>query len=217
MTDRLVLAIDLSSPRGVIAVVRGETVLHEAVFQSERSHNAQLFAPLAAALEVMGREPAVLVVGTGPGSYTGVRISIAAAQGVALSRSWPLVGWPSISVVDLPHYQVLGDARRGQFYRAQVKNGMLLAAPAIITPDEARAAAEEPGPWVTLDAKAPLTLENIAIHSPDAAQLGRLIARLSESELDQAASPILEPVYLQEAFITVAKKAGKHVPVQRER
>ncbi|MFM2177148.1 MAG: tRNA ((37)-N6)-threonylcarbamoyltransferase complex dimerization subunit type 1 TsaB [Verrucomicrobiota bacterium] len=217
MTDRLVLAIDLSSPRGVIAVVRGETLLHEAVFQSERSHNAQLFAPLAAALEVMGREPAVLVVGTGPGSYTGVRISIAAAQGVALSRGWPLVGWSSISAVDLPHYQVLGDARRGQFYRAQVKNGVLLAAPAIITPDEARAAAEEADTWVTLDAKAPLALENIAVHSPDAAQLGRLIARLSESELSQASAPILEPVYLQEAFITVAKKAGKHVPVHRDR
>lgn len=215
MTDRLVLAIDLSSPRGVIAVVRGETVLHEAVFQSERSHNAQLFAPLAAALEVMGREPAVLVVGTGPGSYTGVRISIAAAQGVALSRGWPLVGWPSIAAVDLPHYQVLGDARRGQFYRAAVKNGVLLTTPAIITPDEARAAAEEPGPWVTLDTKAPLALPNVAVHTPDASQLGRIIARLSESELTEAAAPVLEPVYLQEAFITVAKKTGKQVPVQR--
>jgi tRNA threonylcarbamoyl adenosine modification protein YeaZ len=215
MIDRLVLAIDLSSPRGVIAVVRGEAVLHEAVFQSERSHNAQLFAPLAAALEVMGREPAVLVVGTGPGSYTGVRISIAAAQCIAISRGWQLVGWPSIAAVDLLHYQVLGDARRGQFYRAQVKNGVLLAAPAIITPGEARAAAEEPGHWVTLDAKAPLALENIAVHSPCAAQLGRLIARLTEAELAQAASPVLEPVYLQEAFITVAKKPGKLVPAQQ--
>ncbi len=215
MTDRLVLAIDLSSPRGVIAVLRGDTVLHEATFQSERSHNAQLFAPLAGALAVMGREPALLVVGTGPGSYTGVRISIAAAQGVALSRGWPLLGWPSISTVDLPEYQVLGDARRGQFYRARVTAGVLQQVPEIITAEAARAAAEEPGPWVTLDAQPPLALGNVTVHRPDAAQLGRLIARLPEAEWRQAAKQTLEPVYLQEAFITVAKKAGKQVPVAR--
>ncbi|MCX6855188.1 MAG: tRNA (adenosine(37)-N6)-threonylcarbamoyltransferase complex dimerization subunit type 1 TsaB, partial [Verrucomicrobia bacterium] len=94
MIERTVLALDLSSPRGVVAVVRGDAVLFESSFQSERSHNAQVFPPLREALEIIGDGKAVIAVGTGPGSYTGVRISIAAVQGIALSRGWPVVGLP---------------------------------------------------------------------------------------------------------------------------
>ncbi|HRK16825.1 MAG TPA: hypothetical protein PK490_21265, partial [Prosthecobacter sp.] len=92
-----VLALDLSTPRGVIAVTCGAAVLFEAAFVSERSHNARLFAPLAEALAVIGERRARMVVGTGPGSYTGVRIAIAAAQGVAVSRGWTVAGLPTLA------------------------------------------------------------------------------------------------------------------------
>jgi tRNA threonylcarbamoyl adenosine modification protein YeaZ len=215
MTDRTVLAIDLSSPRGVIAVVRGDVVIFESAFQSERSHNAQVFAPLTEALAVIGSSEAVIAVGTGPGSYTGVRISIAAAQGVALSRNWPVIGWPSIAAVDLPEYSVLGDARRGQFYTAKVSEGRLLAAPEILTAEAAQAQIAGGGVWLTLDAKAPLGLSAVTVHQPEAVSLARIVARLSDAELAEQSARMLEPVYLQEAFITVAKKAGKQVPVER--
>jgi tRNA threonylcarbamoyl adenosine modification protein YeaZ len=213
ITDRTVLALDLSSARGVIAVVRGDEVLFRAEFQSERSHNAQVFAPLTEALAVIGQEQALIAIGTGPGSYTGVRISIAAAQGIALSRGWRMLGWPSIATVNLPDYRVLGDARRGQFYTAQVSKGRLIKATEVITPESARAEIADGSVWVTLDAKAPLGLEQVAVHQPNAVLLGRTVAQLPESEVTQLSSAMLEPIYLQEAFITVARKAGKHVPL----
>ena len=74
------LALDLSTAHGSIAVVRGDDVLFQSSFQSERSHNAQVFAPLREALAAAGEGLTGIVIGNGPGSYTGVRIAIAAAQ-----------------------------------------------------------------------------------------------------------------------------------------
>lgn len=209
---RLVLAIDLSTPRGVMAVVRGVEVLFEASFQSERSHNAQVFAPLAQALEVMPLdEKTVIVVGTGPGSYTGVRISIAAAQGVALSRGWQVMGWPSIATSEAASYAVLGDARRGQFYHALIHEGRMTQAPVLIPAEKAAELVAGGGIWLSYDERAPLGLP-VALARPDAVALGKLISCLPESEFQQVCATTLEPFYLQEAFITVARKAGKHVP-----
>jgi tRNA threonylcarbamoyladenosine biosynthesis protein TsaB len=215
MSDRLVFALDLSSPRGVMAVVRGQEVLFEATFQSERSHNAQVFAPLKQALAVIGEAPAMMAVGTGPGSYTGVRISIAAAQGVALSRGWPLIGWPSIATLAKPSYHVLGDARRGLFYTVQVQQGRVVGVPEILSAEAARAQVEAGGDWGTFDATAPLELPHLWFGQPDMVELGRKVSQLAESELAELTCQRLEPVYLQDAFITVAKKAGKKVPAGR--
>jgi tRNA threonylcarbamoyladenosine biosynthesis protein TsaB len=210
--SRLVLAIDLSTPRGVLAVVRGFKVLFEASFQSERSHNAQVFAPLAQALAVMPEdEKSVIVVGTGPGSYTGVRISIAAAQGLALSRGWRVLGWPSIATAEPAEYAVLGDARRGQYYHALIHKGRMTHAPELITAEKAAELLAGGGTWLSYDERAPLGLP-VTLARPDAAALAKFISHLPEEELQQGCSAALEPFYLQEAFITVARKAGKHVP-----
>ncbi len=215
MMSAAVLALDLSTPHGVLAVVRGEAVLFEAGFTSERSHNAQVFAPLAQALEVLGRQPARLVVGTGPGSYTGVRIAIAAAQGVALARGWPVIGWPSIASADGPELHVLGDARRGLFYAATVRAGVQDGPVALLDEAAARARVEAGGRWVSFDARPPLGLAAVTLLRPDAVRLARLAAGLSEAQIAEQAARPLEPAYLQEAFITTARKPGKQVAPER--
>jgi tRNA threonylcarbamoyl adenosine modification protein YeaZ len=210
MTQDAVLAIDLSSPRGAVAVVRNGRLLLEATFVAERSHNASLFAPLAEALDLVGDAPARLVVGTGPGSYTGVRIAIAAAQGVALARGWPVFGLPSISTAGPASYGVLGDARRGLFYLARIDAGTL-AELRLADPATARAAVEAGGEWFTYDTVAPLGLPNVRVTRPDAPALARRAAALEEDAVRAAAGRPLEPCYLQEAFITTARKPGKQV------
>lgn len=205
-----VLALDLSSPRGVLAVVCDGEVLHEAAFVSERSHNARLFAPLGEALEALGSGPARLVVGTGPGSYTGVRIAIAAAQAVALARGWPVFGLPSLVTAAAMPYRVLGDARRGQYYVAHVTNGAVTEL-RLLDAEAARAEVATGGNWFTYDAAVPLGLTNVQSVRPDAVALARQAAGLDEATVTARAARPLEPLYLQEAFITTAKKAGKQV------
>lgn len=217
MNDRAALAIDLSTARGEIAVVRGDAVIFEKAFQSERSHNAQVFAPLRQALAAAGEDLGLIVIGTGPGSYTGVRIAIAAAHGVALSRQVSAIGWPSITAPGpgpapgLGAFRVIGDARRGCFYTVSVEAGMVKEPIVILEAATARAQVAESteGAWVTFDAKAPFDLPKIQPVHPSAAVLARLGLQLSGEEVQRRAALLLEPVYLQDPFITTSKRVGK--------
>ena len=79
-----ILSIDTSTSEGKVALLVDNSVLYENSFTSERSHNSQIFNPLEAALNLCERKPSLIVVGTGPGSYTGVRIGIAASLGISM-------------------------------------------------------------------------------------------------------------------------------------
>ena len=92
---RRVLAIDTSTATGRIAIAAGETVLFASEFTSQRSHNSQIFLPLESALDTCNRELDLIAVGTGPGSYTGVRIGIASGIAIAMALSIPVIGIPS--------------------------------------------------------------------------------------------------------------------------
>ena len=205
----MLLALDLSTAHGSIAVVRGDDVLFTAAFQSERSHNAQVFAPLRDALDAAGSELTGIVIGNGPGSYTGVRIAIAAAQGIALSRKVWCVGWSSLTAPDIDapiDYSIIGDARRQSFYLARVEKGLLLPDLEIVTPEVARERTANGQPWLTFDPKPPLDLPHVLSAQPCATRLAQAIQRLSPAELEALITQPLIPHYLAEAFITTPKK-----------
>lgn len=207
--NQAILAIELSTPTGQLAVLRDGMVLFESAFTSNRSHNSMLYAPLAGALEAVGESLGLIVVGTGPGSYTGVRIGIAAAHGIALSRNAPMIGWPSLAVLSpLPSYQVVGDARRGKFYTGHVSHGVL--AQPLTLHDEAGLKAWHEAhagePCFTSDGAVPCGLAGIEIAQPGAVLLARHAALLGAEEVNRLAAVELEPIYITEAFITQAKK-----------
>lgn len=207
MTGTL-LALDLSTAHGSIAVVRGDEVLFQTSFQSERSHNAQVFAPLRDALTSAGNDLTGIVIGNGPGSYTGVRIAIAAAQGVALSRNIWCAGWSSLTAPDIGapvDYHIIGDARRQSFYLARVENGRLQPDLETVTPDVARARTAT-GLWLTFDPKPPLNLPDLVLAKPSAVRLAQAVQHLSDTELAALIAQPLIPHYLAEAFITMPKK-----------
>lgn len=204
----MLLALDLSTAHGSIAVVRGNDVLFRSSFQSERSHNAQVFAPLREALAAAGNELTGIVIGNGPGSYTGVRIAIAAAQGIALSRNIWCVGWSSLTAPDLEapsNFQVIGDARRQSFYLARVENGRLLPDLEIVSAEVARERAADCEIVYTFDAKSPLDLTTVPA-KPDAAKLAKIVQSLPSDELAALIAQPLIPHYLAEAFITLPKR-----------
>ncbi|MBN2508105.1 MAG: tRNA (adenosine(37)-N6)-threonylcarbamoyltransferase complex dimerization subunit type 1 TsaB [Verrucomicrobia bacterium] len=96
-----ILALEFSSPRRSAAVVdappgRSPVVLGEAA-EHHASHT-RAFALIDRALDAAGlpRDRVdCLAVGLGPGSYTGIRIAIAIAQGWRLARSVRLLGIPT--------------------------------------------------------------------------------------------------------------------------
>jgi tRNA threonylcarbamoyladenosine biosynthesis protein TsaB len=206
-----ILALETSTPQGQVALWQDGVVRYAKAFSSQRSHNSQLFAPLGEALEVCGGALDLIVAGTGPGSYTGVRIGIAAAQGLGWAKGVPVIGLCSLlapEVEEVPdRYVMCGDARRGLFYAVQIQRGALTVGeiPLMGKDDFARfQEAHREVPWYTLDAVSPAELEGVAPVRPSAVGLARMAAGLSAENVAERAAAALEPVYLSAPFITKA-------------
>jgi tRNA threonylcarbamoyladenosine biosynthesis protein TsaB len=203
-----VLAIELSTSRGKLAVVRDHEVLFQSEFTSQRSHNSQLFAPLHSALTIAGDDLDLIVIGLGPGSYTGVRIAIAAGQGIGMTRGIPTLGLPSIVAPDNANsngsFCLIGDARRDGFFVATIcDNRVTNEGIQVCSASELQVwlSKRQNFPVYTYDLKM-VEISHAVLTYPSAIELAKL-AQLTEngqSDLD------LEPIYLRDAFITEAKR-----------
>ncbi len=204
-----ILAIESSSPSGSLALWRDGLLVDVRNFQSERAHNSVLFAPLEAVLR-QAEALEFIVCGTGPGSYSGVRVGIAAAIGVSLARSVPLIGMPSIGALSqaqgLDRYAVCGDARRGAWWWAEWESGRLTVPPVTASESETAARAAAWGGHIfTVDAVSPAFCHATPAN-PRAEILAADAAGLSESAVARLASQPVEPIYLSAPFVTVSKQ-----------
>src|SRR4051812_38337864 len=99
-----ILAIDTAAPRLQLAVLRGDggfdTLIEDmATGQAERLFPA--LAELLARSNASYSDLARIAVTTGPGSFTGLRIGLSAARGLALALGIPVVGIPSLLALSL--------------------------------------------------------------------------------------------------------------------
>jgi tRNA threonylcarbamoyladenosine biosynthesis protein TsaB len=131
----MLLAVDTSTRRIGLALYEEDGVLHEAVWSSPNYHTMQLAPAVEEALAKAGfaiTDLEAIAIATGPGSFTGLRIGMAFAKGLALARRIALVGIPSLDVLaagqplkQLPMAAVLR-AGRGRlavgWYQAGKKN-----------------------------------------------------------------------------------------------
>ena len=104
----MLLAIDTATRMAGLALYDEAQgwVLGEELWHSANNHTVELMPRLARMLALQGLAPADLtglVVSLGPGSFTGLRIGLSLAKGLALARRLPLVGIPSLDVVAEPH------------------------------------------------------------------------------------------------------------------
>lgn len=91
----MLLAIDTSTRSMSIALHDGQTLHAEQTWIANNQHNTHLAPAIQAMLTACGIAPTALTalaVAQGPGSYTGLRIGIALAKGIAAARNLPLVG-----------------------------------------------------------------------------------------------------------------------------
>lgn len=118
------VAVETSTSVGSVAVGRGDRVLAEVSLGVQSRHAEMTLPALDAALELAGverEEIDAVVVGAGPGSFTGVRVAAATAKGLAAGLDVPLAAYPSLLALTLgvaSDRPVCGliDARRGEVY-----------------------------------------------------------------------------------------------------
>ena len=101
-TTMRLLAISTSTPRGSAAVFDGDRLLGASVYTDLEGHAERIFLAAAEALTAAGVTVASIeafACDLGPGSFTGVRVGVAAAKGMALGRGAPLVGVGSLEAM----------------------------------------------------------------------------------------------------------------------
>lgn len=100
------LALDTSTSWASVALYDGRSVLAEETWRAQRRHGDELFPTiervLASARQSLADVDRVAVA-TGPGSFTGLRVAIAAAQGIARGTSATMVGVSTLDVLAYPH------------------------------------------------------------------------------------------------------------------
>jgi tRNA threonylcarbamoyladenosine biosynthesis protein TsaB len=153
VVDPLLLALDTSTSTAGVAVYDGQRVLSETTWLAGREHSTRLLAEVGAALGRIGREPAQLtrlVVARGPGSFTGVRVALAVAKGMAAGLGLPLWGVNSLEALvraagatDLPVLAAL-EAGRGRFAIGLYRAGAAVGDARTASLDELVASVGEP-------------------------------------------------------------------------
>ena len=137
----LILAFDTATERATSALVDDGEVLGERV-----SRAATLLADVDALLRQAGAHPRDLdglALGTGPGSFTGIRIGLAAARGLGLALGVPAAGVSTLDALaaGAPGTTPVIDAKRREVFvpgpRALAPADLSLAAGAVCIGDGA--------------------------------------------------------------------------------
>jgi len=136
-----ILALTTSTPRASVALVDGDRVLAELSYDDPRGHAERVFTLVDEALLAAGRTRAdihLVACDLGPGSFTGVRIAVASAKGIAVGLGVPLVGVVSLEAMAAQALSIHGapalvaaaiDAKKDELYVALYDGERELLAP----------------------------------------------------------------------------------------
>jgi tRNA threonylcarbamoyl adenosine modification protein YeaZ len=212
-----ILALELSSARGGLAFLDGDSVRFERNWPNDRKNSGPFFESLAEMQKQFGKADTI-IVGLGPGSYAGTRIAISAGIGLSFGgttsvssgrdRARPsirLIGFPSICAIECDgvEYCVIGDARRQTFFLARTRGNELAEGPTLMTEAELQEKLNKIDKKVSIFTTEKLPhFERAEVRYPSA----KLLARLANDADRTFAQPPLEPIYLREPHITVPKK-----------
>jgi tRNA threonylcarbamoyl adenosine modification protein YeaZ len=182
----------------------------------EKTHGQIIIKKISDLLDSAGgsvKDLQAIVVATGPGSFTGLRIGLAAAKGIAAARDLSIIG---VSVFDIaaPILRVakrawlLVPSRQGEYYLGEIGDGVLKS-------DSLRLIAEAelpeligPGPAYGVDFDPTVTLSEL-LPNLTGGQLEYDAADLLAVGLDRLVNvgptnlAELEPIYLQKAIAEV--------------
>jgi len=98
----IVLGLSTSTPRGSVAVADGAGIRAQASYVELKAHGERLFELIDQVCSSAGlRKEEIQAIGcdVGPGSFTGVRVAVAAAHGIAMALGVPTVGVSSLEAM----------------------------------------------------------------------------------------------------------------------
>ena len=195
---RLILTIDTATPAVTAAVVRlGVTaeLLAERVTSDPRAHAESLTPNVLAAMvdsDVSMSELDAVVVGCGPGPFTGLRVGMATAAAYGHALGIPVHGVCSLDGIGGAgggEVLVVTDARRREVYWARYRDGVRVAGPAVAAP------ADIPVDGVLAVAGSPehAALFGLPVRGPDRPSATGLVAAVRDWDKPEP----LVPLYLR--------------------
>ena len=206
----VILAIDSATTRVVVAAGTFDGAVTEAVdWPAGYRHGESLLPAIDALLTRLGLEPAriaAVVVGTGPGAFTGLRVGIATAKGLAHALGRPIIG---ISTADA----LLADAPEGAVLllpagpsdRLVIRRG----APAALLPAGGDPGISTDAPLLAVDLEGRAPADALELGEAARARLGASLiamgaARLAAGEVDDLARLVPE-------YVTLPRGVGAEV------
>jgi tRNA threonylcarbamoyl adenosine modification protein YeaZ len=129
------LVIDTATARTIVGLVRDGDILWQGFHDGATDHGNAV-ADLVKQALAAGVNSDRVVVGMGPGPFTGLRVGISFARAFAAARNIEVVGICSLDaiIVDQDEYTVAIDARRKEIYWATYKSGNRVEGPAVNFP-----------------------------------------------------------------------------------
>ena len=169
----ITLVIDTSTSRTSVGIVQEGVLMWSGFKDGATAHGPALPALVQEA--ITGQSIDEVVVGMGPGPFTGLRIGIAFAQSFALARNISVRGVCSLDAiaaqVDGKDFIITVDARRKEVYWARYRNGIRVGEPSVSFPSAVTGADLYPDLYPDLLAMAALSdniTEPIYLRHPDA-------------------------------------------------
>ena len=134
---KITLAIDTATSRTQFALIRGEEIIWEE-FEDGATTHGDVLAKFGKS--VAKEEIDQVIVGMGPGPFTGLRTGIVFARSFAFARNISVRGICSLDAIayaiNLPDFIVATDARRKELYWARYVNGERVGQPNVSSPIE---------------------------------------------------------------------------------
>ena len=133
----MILAIDTSGAIAVAAVSDGAVLASRSEF-APRGHAELLAGMVEAVLADAGGRPERIVVGTGPATFTGLRVGLVTARTLAYAWGIPVDGVCSLDALGAEYgtCTVVTDARRREVYWATYVDGVRTAGPEVCAPGD---------------------------------------------------------------------------------
>ncbi|MEZ5358034.1 MAG: tRNA (adenosine(37)-N6)-threonylcarbamoyltransferase complex dimerization subunit type 1 TsaB [Candidatus Zixiibacteriota bacterium] len=206
----IVLGIDSSTDNLSIGVALGEEILAEVNLDSQREHASHIIGKIEEALAAARKTTADIegvAAAIGPGSFTGLRVGLSVAKGIAVARKLPIIGVSTFEVIaerlqtTYTDFYLAAPVRKGELYLYRVTATSMFPDDIQLIHQTDLSAIVKEGP-VGMIGRAPKDwdtgLQNIidktatAISGGEMARIGA--RRLAEGQSDDPIT--LEPLYI---------------------